>query len=534
MCLSAAGRDICFERTDMGLLDRLFGRKPQQGASQGDGAPGAAADKSTAQTAAAPDVDGAWQPHPVQQQLIEAVRDNKQVVLRQLCEQHREVIKSSFADWRRVPREARKDKAIQEAYVQAHVAVARCFANELGDASLLQMLVGKPKENPVDQWRIALERTQIAIDAGEFARARDLLEDVLARMEGCEGSAIDVYQPTAKSLLAICLFELRHAEQAVEPLTEAIESARQNDDLKGQIAFTGNLYEVYRYLGQDIAASECASNLSEMMAEDDNPMSRWFASQAKLIEKGEPKLRVVAVINDVYYELKGLPARTKDARINLVYQRNRAELKPCVSLCNKGQNLLNHQKFHEAIDVFRSASDLDTYAPMPAYLAGIALLHLQEYEPAIDAFNEVNRLAPGWYQNGTFLWLANQLHEGELSHDTFVALQMIESGMGSREERLDLVDAAIGRNPEVPSLYLQKAILLDQLGRRDEAKALCNKGLDFAREEPDAGSRLLLQLAQMAEPNSDEQYDLYERVGKVKGGHLIAKGQARVAVGTIR
>jgi hypothetical protein len=55
------------------------------------------------------------------------------------------------------------------------------------------------------------------------------------------------------------------------------------------------------------------------------------------------------------------------------------------------------------------------------------LLHLQRYDEALQAFQKVEELAPGWFHVRYDIWLTQKLRNKELDHETFEILDLLEN-----------------------------------------------------------------------------------------------------------
>src|SRR5262249_49505669 len=141
-------------------------------------------------------------------------------------------------------------------------------------------------------------------------------------------------------------------------------------------------------------------------------------------------------------------------------------------------------------------------------------------------YQKTEELAPGWFHCRRYQWLARQLVEGRLDHDTFLTLQALD---GSRRDRtpdakVALAREALARTPDAAWLYLCLGGYLKRLQQTQEAEEAFRQGLRHA-DEPDVKSYLLLELAIVLKSTSRERTRLLEAVGKVNG-NLIATASA--------
>src|SRR5262249_4905055 len=148
---------------------------------------------------------------------------------------------------------------------------------------------------------------------------------------------------------------------------------------EGIVAYNGNLYEVYRYLGQVEPAAAYAERLASALEQQGRPAeASRYRRQAAIVRAGEPLNRVVAVVDGVRHEIDEVdPVQNK--RIRFVFERNRTTLRPAEVLATKGGEVGAAGRHEEALAHFRDAAQADPFDPHCRYLEGFALLHLQRY-----------------------------------------------------------------------------------------------------------------------------------------------------------
>src|SRR5262249_44412542 len=229
---------------------------------------------------------------------------------------------------------------------------------------------------------------------------------------------------------------------------------------------------------------------------------------ASLVRSGEPKNRVVAVVDGQRYELSNVPP-IKDGRLQFVFERDRTTLKPAVVQTQRGEELAKQGKYDEALSLFRSAAQADCYDPHSRYLQGLALLHLERYTEAVECYESVEELAPGWFHCRADLWLAQELAMGRLDHEAFASLMSLEDAPAPPADKLKLAESMLSRVPKLAVLHLQYGRTLARLGRRPDAAAAYHKGLSCG-EEPDTKTRLLIELALVSESPAEKTRLLQE------------------------
>src|SRR5207248_4529444 len=129
-------------------------------------------------------------------------------------------------------------------------------------------------------------------------------------------------------------------------------------------------------------------------------------------------------------------------------------LRPAQVLIDRGDQLGSRDAFEEALEAFRAAARADRHEPHAHYEAGVTLLSLQRYAEAVEAYEATEALAPGWFHCRADLWLAQQLALGNLDHETFLALHVLEDGELPPEEKVCLAAQALSHTPRLAPLHL--------------------------------------------------------------------------------
>jgi tetratricopeptide (TPR) repeat protein len=146
------------------------------------------------------------------------------------------------------------------------------------------------------------------------------------------------------------------------------------------------------------------------------------------------------------------------------------------------------------------------------------------FAKAREAFEEVERLAPGWYRCRTDCWLAASLEEGAVSDEEFRVMRALEDGGLPWEKAMELAKQAVRKFPHFAPLYLILGDLHRDRNDSPQALSCYRKGLDYVAE-PDLESRLLCAAAGLLPKESAERADLVQRALSVKGS-LVAQATA--------
>jgi tetratricopeptide (TPR) repeat protein len=143
--------------------------------------------------------------------------------------------------------------------------------------------------------------------------------------------------------------------------------------------------------------------------------------------------------------------------------------------------------------------EADPLDPDCRYLLAFQLLLAGEIEQAIPVQEEVQRLAPGWFDNPAWLSLSRRMDRGELPSDLVAVLHLLDDGGLDPERQLELSSRALARTPRVAQLHLHHARALRTLGRDEDARVALRAGLEVAGEDQHTAAQLGLQLALLEE-----------------------------------
>jgi predicted Zn-dependent protease len=155
-------------------------------------------------------------------------------------------------------------------------------------------------------------------------------------------------------------------------------------------------------------------------------------------------------------------------------------------------------------------------------------MHLERPAEAVAAYDQTEKLAPGWFNTRAERWVAAEVAAGRLDQAIFFILRtedMPDSAAGW-DQKLSLVDQAITRAGDIPPLLLYRARCLMRMGRAAEAEPVVRAALEKATE-PDVRTRLLVDL-QMLSPDVQEKKRLLAEAVALSG-NIAAAGVARVA-----
>ena len=450
------------------------------------------------------------------------IADGDAAEIEALCRSQRAQIAAGFATWKTVPPEVRADPAATQRYANTVIAVAQLFAGALADPSLMAMLVGAPKDNPIVRWQAAIEQARAAMVERAHDEARTILEAALEQHAGLTGTGAQELRAITIGSIGQALFHAGEVHTAVERFRDALALCAAHDDTEGRVANLAALYEAHRWLGRPDDAAGFADRLAELHAvEDREAASRW-AERASVARAGEPRLRVWVEIEGRHLDPDTLgPGFALEASARFVFVRDRLTLGGVTALIDRGRELGRAGDFEAALRCFAAAATLDPNDPGPEYDRGQTLLHLRRYADAGAAYRRTEALAPGWYQCRTDGWLADELAAGRLDHEALdVMLALEDDGAHS----LRRAAQAVSRWPALAPLRLAHARVLARAGQRAAARAAAEYGLEESKE-PDVETRLLVELAQLVEGES--RTELLGRAVAL-GGNRIARAMAQL------
>jgi tetratricopeptide (TPR) repeat protein len=286
------------------------------------------------------------------------------------------------------------------------------------------------------------------------------------------------------------------------------------------VAYLNNLLEAHRYLddGQAVLTAErlLAVKQSHGLPTED------VKKRLKLLKSGEPLCRVVCVRNGDELELDEITG-VGEGRYQFQFRRNRLSLHKASTLTAQGNQLASEGRNSDALEKYHEASEVDPFDPDPVYQCGMCLLELGAYAKGREAFEEVERLAPGWFRCRSDRWLADGLDRGTISNEEFLLLRALDDGGLPPQQAAALVKAGLNRFPDFAPLYL---LLGDFSNTEDEAVSAYRKGIELV-EEPDLESRLLCALAGRLPAGSPERKKLVERAVNLNGS-LVAVATAKL------
>jgi tetratricopeptide (TPR) repeat protein len=444
--------------------------------------------------------------------------------LRALCERYKgQVVANVDLMWR-APAGMDTDPALLEGYVQRLMAVAQCLATECGSPELWDKLCGTPEDNPLLQWErwyAKLPRRMENLDHDDLiAEARAFL----AQAQSLRGPAVRQNEAFLHGRLEELLFQSGRVADAIGPFRAALAVCREIGDVEGELAYLNNLLEAHRYCGEvaeAVATGEELVGLYERHGKDAGTLRKLV----RRLREGEPPCRIVCARDGTECELDELTNLT-EGRYEFRFRRNRLSLQKAEALVRQGNTLASGGQLADALAKYQEAAEVDPHDPDPPYQGGTCLLELGAYAKAREAFEEVERLAPGWFRCRTDRWLAKSLENGTVSDEEFRLQRALEDGGLKPTEAMHVATKAVEAYPGFAPFYLALGDLQRDRGETDSAIDSYRTGLELVAE-PDLESRLLCALAGLLPKEAPERRTLIERAVGLEGS-LVAQASARL------
>jgi tetratricopeptide (TPR) repeat protein len=463
-------------------------------------------------------------PTQLRGRLIEAAASGSKSKLRALCGQYKEQVAANVDLMCKALEGMPTNPVSLDRYVQCLGAVAQCLAEKCGAPELWNKLCGTPDNNPLiqwDRWYGQLpERMNRLEHEALIAEARGFIE----RARQLQGHAARQNEAILQGRLGELLFHSGQVRAAEEPFRAALNLCREINDSEGRRVYLNNLLEVYRYLGNASEAVRTGEELVGLMGKQ-GVDSKSLRKRIELMRRGEPLCRVVCVRDGAELEVDEL-SNVTEGRYEFQFRRDRLQLQKAVTLVRQGNELASSGKLADALEKCQEAAETDPHDPDPVYQSAVCLLEMGAYGKAREAFEEVERLAPGWFRCRSDRWLAASLEDGTVSDEEFRLLRVLEDGGLPPAQAMPIAKQAVERYPSFAPLYLILGDLHRDGGNFAQAIACYRKGLELVRE-PDLESRLLSALAGLLPKESVERGELVRRAVSPKGS-LVAQATSAV------
>lgn len=458
-------------------------------------------------------------PTEMRERLIATAASGDRQKLLAACQQYKAQVAANVDLMCKAPDGMKTDGVSLQHYIQCLGAVAECLAKECGAPELWNRLCGTPANNPLLRWEAWFaelpQRAEKLEHPALIAEARQFIAEA-PRFQGQTARQNEAF---LYGRLAELLFHSGKVAESIEPWQAALKLCREMNDIEGQKIYLNNLLEAHRYLGkleEAVGFGEDVIALAVKHGLDCGPIRK----QVRLMRQGEPLCRVVfAADNGKEFELAEFIPKS-EGHYQFLFRRNRLSLQMATVLVRHGNELASSGKLADAIEKYQAAMEVDPYDPDPVYQTGMCLMEMGLYAKARESYDEVERLAPGWFRCRFDRWLAEKLDLGEVSDNEFRTLRILEDGGLPPEQSKPIAIQAVAKYPQFAPFQLFLGDIHHNLGDNDEAIACYRKGLELV-SEPDLESRLLCALAGTLPVDSPEKKVLVQRAVSLKGS-LVA------------
>ena len=186
-------------------------------------------------------------PEALRAALLDAAA-NDQNLLEHLCRQYKATVVNHFEAWRRIPEEFRGDEELMKRYGEALYVIAPHFETE-GDRTLIGLLEGNADRNKMMNWGRIYNDAELLVDQNRCAEAIAVFAPIVDDTPLWAGTPIEPLAARVHGILGLCHAQLGDQEKALEWTYSAYELCVKRKDTDGIIAYSGNLAEIFRKLG---------------------------------------------------------------------------------------------------------------------------------------------------------------------------------------------------------------------------------------------------------------------------------------------
>lgn len=459
-------------------------------------------------------------PIELRDRLLAAVASGSRKKLRSECRMYKDQVAQHVDVISKLPDDIPKDDGSIDQHVQRLAAIAQCLAKECSAPELWNKLTGVSEDNPFLLWNRWFSELPDRMQRLEYEALIAEAQSFIEKAKSLRGSSARQQETFFFGRLGELLFHSGRIIDSISPFQTALIYCVESNDVEGQIAYLNNLIEAHCYLddGEAVTTAEALLNL---MRHNGLPTAD-IEKRLKRLRNGEPLCRVICVRDGNELELDEIRG-VGEGRYQFQFRRNRLPLHKTTTLTAQGNQLASEGKHSDALEKYHEASAVDPYDPDPVYQSGMCLLELGAYAKGREAFEEVERLAPGWFRCRSDCWLADGLDRGIISNEEFLLLRALDDGGLPPQQATALVKEGQKRFPEFAPLYL---FLGNFSETEDEAVSAYRKGLELV-EEPDLESRLLCALAGRLPVDDLERKQLVERAVGLNGS-LVAIATAKL------
>jgi tetratricopeptide (TPR) repeat protein len=445
--------------------------------------------------------------------------------LRSLCRRQQDLIERSFPAWWD-DRPSLDDMAALNHHMQVLGTIAMVFDQELGRPNLLASVMGNAETNPLLWAQKRLREGQAALAAGRYEVAETRGREVLDKLATVRGT-IEEERAEAFELVGTAAFLSGNVDRAASPLLNAVDVWLTAGRLP-PLPLLLNQFDVYRYLDDPEAAARVADLLSDNFEVEP---SLFYRRQAAILRDGEPLLRPIARIGNQRFEIDDAIRSIKDDgstfRPSIELRRNRPTIDAASRELARGAELASDGLLHDGLVAFEAAARIDPYDPSPHYQLGVALLDLERWTEAGEAFGRAEALAPGWFYTRRYRWLVNLVARGDVSARTPRILIRTDDP-GEPMQRLARLAEAREHDPDLGVIYLYAGQAFAEMGQPDDAAQAYRQGIAARLLDDDVRCALGVELGMRDLHGAGRA--LLERA-VLSNANPASAGMARLALG---
>jgi len=170
-------------------------------------------------------------PVALRDRLFEAVGRADLNDLAALCRANRDAIRRSYAVWLKPDREfIGSDPRRVDWYGRNLLGIGQCFAQILGDPSLLQQMQAPAGEGPFGEWGTEFEDSAEMIRAQQYEDALTSLNELRSKVRSYAGFEAKRWEGLVAGYIGTCLMQTLRADEALASYEGAItlcEEARR-------------------------------------------------------------------------------------------------------------------------------------------------------------------------------------------------------------------------------------------------------------------------------------------------------------------
>ena len=273
----------------------------------------------------------------------------------------------------------------------------------------------------------------------------------------------------------IALAQLGRHEEAILCYEEIINNATQMFEPEQISSVWKNKGVSLKQLGRVEEAVTCFDEAIRLNPDDTDVLSKRDDAVTTL--KNDKSI----VLDDVNsMEQKNMGGLTNDSKVD--------------EWNDKGNSLVNLEKFEESIACFDQAIKIDPENSSVWHNKAVSLRKLDRHEEAVTCCDEVIRLNPEdeveWYNKGFSLMMLVKFEKSILCFDEAIRLNPnylpawgnkggVLSRLGRYEEAIVCIDETIRLNPGDSHAWGNKGVTLKKLGRGEEAEQCFTKSKEL-------------------------------------------------------